>query len=62
MMGRARTSSPKEAGKVKKATSRTPNEERAMNEALDRHEDFDISVDDGREITGYKRIIRISDK
>ena len=32
----------------------------AVNEALDRHEDFDITVDDGREITGYRRIVRIS--
>jgi hypothetical protein len=31
----------------------------AVNEALDRHDDFDISVDDGRRITGYKRIVRI---
>ncbi len=34
MMGRASTSSPSDAGKVNKATSRTPNEERAMNDAL----------------------------
>ena len=34
MIGRASTSRPSEAGKVKKATSRTPRDERAMNDAL----------------------------
>jgi hypothetical protein len=34
----------------------------AINGVLDQHEDFDISVDDGREMTGYKRIVRIDDK
>lgn len=31
----------------------------AVNDALDKHEDFDISVDDGRKITGYKRVVRV---
>ncbi|HOJ73822.1 MAG TPA: hypothetical protein PLQ89_21795 [Phycisphaerae bacterium] len=30
-----------------------------VNEALDNREDFDITVDDGREISGYRRIVRI---
>lgn len=29
--------------------------------ALERGDDFDVSVDDGREIAGYRRVIRISD-
>lgn len=35
---------------------------RAVRDALDKHEDFDITIDDGREIRGYKRVIRISDQ
>ncbi len=31
----------------------------AIEEALVRHEDFDITVDDGRPIEGYRRIVRI---
>jgi len=31
----------------------------AIEEALARHEDFDITVDDGRPIEGYRRIVRI---
>jgi hypothetical protein len=34
----------------------------AVIEAFDQKADFDITIDDGREITGYKRIVRISDE
>ncbi len=34
----------------------------AVNEALDRGEDFDITVDDGRDIVGYQRVIRLADE
>ncbi|HOA72968.1 MAG TPA: hypothetical protein PL151_19150 [Phycisphaerae bacterium] len=34
---------------------------REIEEALARGDDFDITIDDGREITGYRRIIRITD-
>ena len=34
----------------------------AVHQAMDRREDFDITVDDGREIQGYRKVIRISDK
>jgi hypothetical protein len=34
----------------------------AFHEACDRNEDFDITVDDGREITGYRKIVRITDE
>ncbi len=32
----------------------------AVNQALEQHEDFDITVDDGREIRGYRRVVRVS--
>ena len=35
---------------------------KAVIDASDRDEDFDITVDDGREITEYRRIVRISDE
>ncbi len=31
----------------------------AINQCLKRHEDFDITIDDGRRIDGYRRVIRI---
>jgi hypothetical protein len=34
----------------------------AVHEAYDRNEDFDIGVDDGREIAGYRRVVRITDQ
>jgi len=34
----------------------------AVDAALDRGEDFDIVVDDGRKITGYRKIVRINDE
>lgn len=34
---------------------------RAVHEALDSGEEFDIVVDDGREITGYKKVVMIKD-
>jgi len=34
---------------------------KAVIECYERGEDFDITVDDGRKIVGYKRVIRISD-
>jgi hypothetical protein len=34
----------------------------AVREALDRGEDFDITVDDGREIKSYRRVVRVSDE
>jgi hypothetical protein len=29
--------------------------------ASDRNEDFDITVDDGREIAGYRKLVRITE-
>jgi len=34
----------------------------AVHEAYDRNEDFDITVDDGREIVGYGKVVRITDE
>ncbi len=34
----------------------------AVHEAFDRNEDFDIAVDDGREIAGYRKAVRITDE
>ncbi|MCL6630485.1 MAG: hypothetical protein K6U00_12895, partial [Armatimonadetes bacterium] len=34
---------------------------KAVIECYERGEDFDITVDDGRKIVGYKRVVRISD-
>ncbi|MBI5385475.1 MAG: hypothetical protein HZA90_12420 [Verrucomicrobia bacterium] len=34
---------------------------RAVHECFDRQENFDITVDDGREITGYRRVVRVRD-
>jgi hypothetical protein len=34
----------------------------AVQDAWDRNEDFDITVDDSREITGYRSIVRISEQ
>ena len=31
-----------------------------ISKALDEKLDFDITVDDGREITGYKRVVRVT--
>jgi hypothetical protein len=33
----------------------------AVHQCFDRAEDFDITIDDGRPIKGYKRVIRISE-
>ncbi len=35
---------------------------KAIQEALDKGEDFDIVVDDGREIRGYKKVVMIKDE
>ncbi len=34
----------------------------AVHQCFDRHESFDITVDDGRPITGYRQIVRVDDK
>jgi hypothetical protein len=34
----------------------------AVHECLDRGQDFDIAVDDGRRLEGYRRVIKIDDK
>lgn len=34
----------------------------AVHDAYDRNADFDITIDDGREITGYQKVIRITDE
>jgi hypothetical protein len=34
----------------------------AVHEAYARNEDFDITVDDGQEITGYRKVVRITDE
>ena len=34
----------------------------AVIEAFDKNEDFDITVDDGRQIKGYERIVRVDDQ
>ena len=35
---------------------------KAVIEAFDKKEDFDLTVDDGRKITGFKRVVTVSDK
>jgi hypothetical protein len=35
---------------------------REIEAAFDRGDDFDITVDDGREITGYRRVVRVTDE
>jgi len=35
---------------------------RAYHEALDRGEDFDFVIDTGKEITGYRKVVRIGDE
>ncbi|MBI4578995.1 MAG: hypothetical protein HY718_04790 [Planctomycetes bacterium] len=35
---------------------------REIEAAFDRGEDFDVTIDDGREITGYRRVVRITDE
>jgi len=34
----------------------------AVHRCLDRGEDFDVTVDDGRPIRGYRRIVRVDDR
>ena len=34
----------------------------AIQTAFDAHEDFDLTIDDGRPITGYRRVLRINDE
>jgi hypothetical protein len=34
---------------------------RAYHEAVERHEEFDFLIDTGREITGYRKIVRVGD-
>ncbi len=34
----------------------------AVDQACERNESFDITVDDGREITGYRKVVRITDE
>ena len=34
----------------------------AVHRCLDRGEDFDVTVEDGRPICGYRRIVRVDDR
>ena len=34
----------------------------AVHEAYDHNQDFDITVDDGRELAGYRKVVRITDE
>ena len=34
----------------------------AVSEAEDRNEDYDITIDDGKEIAGYRKVVRITDE
>lgn len=34
----------------------------AVHRCLDRGEDFDVTVDDGRPIRGYRHIVRVDDR